>query len=65
MRNEVNETIKFGRLQYWYYWWEGFIKYTVEMALGGMIYIPIFLMIGSRIQVILRVFPQRFERLWC
>jgi hypothetical protein len=34
MRNEVNKTIQFGRLQCWYYWWEWFMKYTVQMASG-------------------------------
>jgi hypothetical protein len=29
---------QFERLQWWYYWQEGFTKYTVEMALGGMIH---------------------------
>jgi hypothetical protein len=39
------------------------MKYTVEMASGGMIYIPGFMTIGSGIQVILRVGPDQFERL--
>jgi hypothetical protein len=38
------------------------MKCTVEMASGGMIYIPSLTKIGSRIQVILRVQPQQFER---
>jgi hypothetical protein len=36
---------------------------AVEMSLGGMIYIPSFMTISSGIQVILRLLPQRFERL--
>jgi hypothetical protein len=39
------------------------MKYNVQMDSGGMIYIPSFLTIGSGIQVILRLLPQRFERL--
>jgi hypothetical protein len=39
MRNEVNKTIQFGRLQFWYYWWEWFMEYTVDMASVGMIYV--------------------------
>jgi hypothetical protein len=31
-------------------WWEGFMKYTVEMGLYAMIYIPTFIEIGSGIQ---------------
>jgi hypothetical protein len=31
-------------------WWEGFIKYTVEMNTGAMIYIPNFIQIASVIQ---------------
>jgi hypothetical protein len=41
------------------------MKYTVEMASGGMIYIPSFMKIGSGIQLILKVLPQQFERLQC
>jgi hypothetical protein len=36
---------KFERLQYWYYWWEGFMKYAVEMDSGDMMYIPSFIKI--------------------
>jgi hypothetical protein len=39
------------------------MKYTDEMASGGMIYILILMTIGSGILVILRVLPQQFERL--
>jgi hypothetical protein len=31
-------------------WWEGFIKYAVEMGSGAMIYIPSFKKIVSAIQ---------------
>jgi hypothetical protein len=41
------------------------MKYTVEMASGGMIYIPSLMTIGSGIRVILRILPQQFERLQC
>jgi hypothetical protein len=33
-------------IQCWYWCWEGFIKYAVEMTSDGMIYIPSFIMIG-------------------
>jgi hypothetical protein len=26
MYNEVNKTKQFEILQFWYYWWEGFMK---------------------------------------
>jgi hypothetical protein len=35
------------------------------MALGGMIYIPSFMTIGSGFQVILRLLPKKVERLQC
>jgi uncharacterized RmlC-like cupin family protein len=41
------------------------MKYTVEMAPGGMIYIPSFMKICSSIQVILRLSPRQSERLQC
>jgi hypothetical protein len=44
---------QFDRLQCWYWWWEGFMKYVVEMGSGGMLYIPSFLEIGSGIQKLL------------
>jgi hypothetical protein len=28
---------QFEMLQCWYYWWEGFMKYAVEMTSCGMI----------------------------
>jgi hypothetical protein len=39
------------------------MKYAFEMASGGIIYIPDFMMIGSGIHVILSLLPQQFERL--
>jgi hypothetical protein len=38
------------------------MKYTVEMASGGMMYIPSLMMNDSGIGVILRALPQQFER---
>jgi hypothetical protein len=49
MRNEVNETIQFGRLQCCYYGWEYIMP--SEMASDGMIYIPNLMKIDSDIQV--------------
>jgi hypothetical protein len=40
---------------------EGIMKYAVEMASGGMIYIPSFVTICSGIQVMLRLLPQQFK----
>jgi hypothetical protein len=65
VRNEANKTIQFGRLHCWYFWWEWFIKYTIEMASGGMLYIPSLMTIVSGIPVILRVLRQQFESLQC
>jgi hypothetical protein len=31
-------------------WWEGFMKYAVEMGSGAMTFIPSFIKIGSGIQ---------------
>jgi hypothetical protein len=31
-------------------WWEGFMKYAVEMDTGSVIYIPSFIKLGSGIQ---------------
>jgi hypothetical protein len=39
------------------------MRYTVDMTLGGMIYIPSFMMISSSIRVILRLLPRQTERL--
>jgi hypothetical protein len=42
------------------------MKYTVEMASDGTIYIPNLMKIDSRIQVIIiMVFPQLFDTLQC
>jgi hypothetical protein len=54
MCNEVSKTIQFWRLQCWYYWFEWFIIYTIEMASDDMIYVPSFMKISLGIQVILR-----------
>jgi hypothetical protein len=40
---EVSKTIQVERLQSWYYWLEWFMRYTVDMTSGGMIYIPSFM----------------------
>jgi hypothetical protein len=42
---------------------EGFMKYTIEMVSGGMIYIPSLMKIDSDIKVILKVLPKKFEML--
>jgi hypothetical protein len=39
------------------------MKYAVEMDLGGMLYVPSSMTIGSGTRVILRLLPQQFERL--
>jgi hypothetical protein len=39
------------------------MKCTVEMASGGIIYMPSLITIGSDIHVIFRLLPQQFERL--
>jgi hypothetical protein len=62
MCNEVNKTIQSGRLQCWYYWWEWFSKYTIQMASDGMIYVPSFMRTGSGILVLLRLLPQQSDR---
>jgi hypothetical protein len=42
-----------GYLYYFHrYWGEGFVKYAVEVALGGMTCIRLFMTIGSGIQII-------------
>jgi hypothetical protein len=50
------------RLQYWYYWWEEFIKYADEMASCSGIYIPNFMKNGRHSSII-TVLPQQFKRL--
>jgi hypothetical protein len=47
---QVSKTILFERIQCWYYRWEESVKYAIKIGLGGMIYIPIFIKIGSGIQ---------------
>jgi hypothetical protein len=37
------------------------MKYAIEMASGSMMYTPTFMMIGSGIQVMLRLLPQQFQ----
>jgi hypothetical protein len=49
VRNVVNKTVQFDRLQCWYYWWDGLTEYAVEMASVGMIYVLSFTLIGSAI----------------
>jgi hypothetical protein len=41
------------------------MKYAVEMVSGGMMHIPVFMTTGSRIQVILRLLRQQFQRPQC
>jgi hypothetical protein len=53
MRTEVNKTFQFKKLQCWYYRWEGFMKYAVEMASGGLTCIPVFIKISSGVQKLL------------
>jgi hypothetical protein len=53
---------QFHSLQCWHYRRDGFMKCTIEMPSGGMIYIPSFMTISSGIQVI-KLLPQQFERL--
>jgi hypothetical protein len=44
---------------------KGFIKHSVEVASGGMMYISSSMTIVSGTQVILRLLPQQFERPQC
>jgi hypothetical protein len=41
------------------------MRYAVEMVSDGMIYIPSFLKIGSRIRVILKLLSRQSETLRC
>jgi hypothetical protein len=41
---------KFEKLSCWYYWWEGFMNYTVEMGWNAVIDTQSFAKIGSGIQ---------------
>jgi hypothetical protein len=43
----------------------GRIYDTIEMTSDGMTHMPGFMTIFSGIEVILRVLPQQFERLYC
>jgi hypothetical protein len=43
-------TQQFERLQCWYYCWEGFFKYTIEIGSDAVIHMPSFIKIGSGIQ---------------
>jgi hypothetical protein len=52
MRNEVSKKIQFRRLPYWYYRWNLFMMYTVEMSSGGH-----HMTIVSGIRTILRALP--------
>jgi hypothetical protein len=65
MSKEINKTIQFEGLQCWYYWWEWIMQFAVEMMTGGMIYMPSCMMIGSGIQVILKLMPKPFDTLLC
>lgn len=49
---------QYERLEVWYSWWKGYIKYVVQIAITT---------ISFGIRVILRVLPQQFETLscWC
>jgi hypothetical protein len=38
---------------------------VIEITSGGMVYISSFMMIGSDLQLILRLLPQQFERVQC
>jgi hypothetical protein len=37
----LNYYSKFEKLRYWYYSWEGFLKYATDMDSGGKISIPV------------------------
>jgi hypothetical protein len=41
------------------------MRYTVEMASDGMIYVPSFMKICSGIEVIIWLLPRHSERLQC
>jgi hypothetical protein len=41
------------------------MKYSVEKASDGMMYVLSYMKIGSGIQVILRLLPQQSEKLQC
>jgi hypothetical protein len=39
------------------------MKYTIEMASDGMIYLPSFMKTGLDMQILLMLFPQNSEKL--
>jgi hypothetical protein len=41
------------------------MEYNIEVAIGGMTHMLNIMMIGSGIEVIIRLLPQQFERLQC
>jgi hypothetical protein len=41
------------------------MKYSVDVASNGIIYVPRLMKIGSDIHVILRLLPRQSERLQC
>jgi hypothetical protein len=43
----------------------GVYRVSIQMASGGMTYIQRLIMIGSGIQIMLRLIPQQFEKLQC
>jgi hypothetical protein len=45
---------KYERLQFWYYRWEGFLMYTIEIS-HGMIYLLSFMKIDTGVEAILRL----------
>jgi hypothetical protein len=49
----VGKEVNKARLQWWFYWCELIMKYTIEMASDGMIYKLGLMTIGSGIRVIL------------
>jgi hypothetical protein len=52
---------KFERLLCWYYLWEGFIIYAVEMASCRMICLPSFVKIATGVQAILKFYLRNLE----
>jgi hypothetical protein len=40
------------------------MKYPIEMATAGIIFLPDIMKMGSGIQVILRLLLQQFEKMW-
>jgi hypothetical protein len=52
-RNTDAFSLKCERLWCWYYLWEGYKMYTIQMPSCGMIFLPSFMKIGTGIQAIL------------